>query len=78
MCLLPGLNRERLIEELLVEILLDVMDQNNSFALVVKLRPAGSPHHLQDIYTHGTTLKITAFYTACMIQQLYCNSFQIV
>lgn len=52
MRLLPGLNRERLIEELLVEILLDVMDKNECFTLVIKLRPTRTPHHLQNIYTH--------------------------
>lgn len=49
--MIPGLHRERLIEELLVEILLDVMDENYRFPLVIKLRPACSPHHLQYIYT---------------------------
>lgn len=54
--MLPGLNRERLIEELLVEILLDVMDEDDRFALVVKLRPTCSPHHLQNIYTYSTNI----------------------
>lgn len=54
--MLPGLNREGLIEELLVEILLNVMDKNDGFALVIKLRSTCSPHHLQNIYsTHTRT-----------------------
>lgn len=52
MRLLPGLDRERLVEELLVEILLDIVDKDDRFALVIKLRPTRSPHHLQNIYTH--------------------------
>lgn len=53
-CSLPGLNWERLIEEFLVEILLDVVDKDNCFTLVIKLRTAGSPHHPQNIYMHTT------------------------
>lgn len=61
----PGLNRERLVEELLVEILLDVVDEDDRFALVIKLRPACSPHHLQNIYTHGTYITRDCFSISC-------------
>lgn len=50
--LLPGLYRKRLIQKLLVEILLYVVDKDHCFALVIKLRTACSPHHLQHVYTH--------------------------
>lgn len=56
MWLLPRLYRERLVEELLVEILLDIMDKDDRFALVIKLRPTCSPHHLQNICTQRTYL----------------------
>lgn len=64
-CLLPGFNRERLIEELLVEIFLDVMDQNDSFALVIKLRTTSSSHHLQDIYVHMQYINFTPYFSNC-------------
>lgn len=59
--LLPGLYRKRLVQKLLVEILLYVVDKDDCFALVIKLRTACSPHHLQHVYTHTHTLLHTTF-----------------
>lgn len=50
MRLLPGLHGERLVKELLVEILLYVMNENNGFALVIILGATCSAHHLQNIF----------------------------
>ena len=45
-----GLDGEGLVEEFLVEMLLDVVHENDGFALVVELRAAGAPHHLQHVW----------------------------
>lgn len=50
----PGLHRKRLVQELLVEILLDVVHQDDGFALVVKLGAPRPAHHLQNVCTHTT------------------------
>ena len=55
----PGLDGEGLIEELLVEVLLDIVDQDDRLALVVKLRPAGPAHHLQHIWRETDDRGIT-------------------
>ena len=43
------LDREGLVEELAVERLLRLVDEDHRDALVVELRPAGAPHHLQHV-----------------------------
>lgn len=52
--LLPGLHREWFVQELLIEVLLDVLDKDDRFALVIKLRSTRSTHHLQNIYVGRT------------------------
>lgn len=46
----PGLHREWLIEELLVEMLLDIMHQDDGFALAVVLWSSCPAHHLKHIW----------------------------
>lgn len=45
----PGLHGERLVQELLVEVLLDVLDEDDGLALVIELRTTRSAHHLQNV-----------------------------
>lgn len=56
---LPGLYRERLVQELLIEVLLDVVHQNDRFALLVKLRATCPAHHLQNICTDTQQVKVS-------------------
>lgn len=57
---LPGLHREWFIEELLIEVFLDVLDKDDGFALVIKLRSTCSTHHLQNICAEQTSSSVTA------------------
>lgn len=68
--LLPGLYRKRLVQKLLVEILLYVVDKDDCFALIIKLRTACSPHHLQHVYTHT--------HTHCYTQPLEQNVYDLL
>ena len=43
------LDRKRLVEELLVEVLLDIVHHNYRYAAVVELRSTGAAHHLQHV-----------------------------
>ena len=44
-----GLDREGLVDELLVEFFLDVLDEDNGLALHIKLGAASAAHHLEYI-----------------------------
>ena len=43
------LHRKRLVHKLLIKVFLDIMNENHSHSLVVKLRSASTPRHLQDV-----------------------------
>lgn len=72
----PWLDWKRLIEKLLVEVLLDIMHQDDRFALVIELRATCSPHHLQNICAY-TGNKLPCYFRLSILQTQTSRTVQL-